>query len=198
MFYSALRPLLIESADELTQLDQVRHGFAETMQKQVKKMWAAKLGLVTFDDELFKSLMSLMIRSKVDFTIFFRELSTIPEQIFVLKKSFYVETSQQLDDQWLAWLNLWRREVISQNNSELADISVKMKQTNPKYTWREWLVAPAYQQAMKGDYSLVRELQEVLSHPYDEQSREVEAKFYQLKPKAFFNAGGVSHYSCSS
>jgi uncharacterized protein YdiU (UPF0061 family) len=46
-----------------------------------------------------------------------------------------------------------------------------MKQTNPKYTWREWLIVPAYQQAMQGDYTLVRELQEVLSHPYDEQSQ---------------------------
>jgi uncharacterized protein YdiU (UPF0061 family) len=73
-----------------------------------------------------------------------------------------------------------------------------MKQTNPKYAWREWLVVPVYQQATNGDYSLVRELQEVLSKPYDEQSKEVEAKYYQLKPNEFFNAGGISHYSCSS
>lgn len=208
MFYSALRPLLLEDKDTLAQLDQVRHGFAETMQKYVQKIWAAKLGLEAFDDELFKSLMSLMIRTNVDFTLFFRELSTIPEGISVLKKSFYDETSLQLEEQWQTWLSLWRHQVIvqnscAQNNSdqtvnELAEISAKMKQTNPKYTWREWLVAPAYQQAMKGDYSLVRELQEVFSNPYDEQSKEVEAKYYQLKPKAFFNAGGVSHYSCSS
>lgn len=198
MFYSALRPLLLEDADELAQLDQVRHGFADMMHKQVQIIWADKLGLAAFDDELFKSLMSLMIRTTVDFTIFFRELSTIPEHISALKKSFYVDSSQELDEQWQAWLNLWRRQIIVLNDSELAEISTKMKQTNPKYTWREWLVAPAYQQAMKGDYSLVRELQAVLNSPYDEQSMEVEAKYYQIKPKAFFNAGGVSHYSCSS
>ena len=198
MFYSALRPLLLEDAEASAQLDQIRHGFAEIIQKQVQKIWAAKLGLTTFDSELFKSLMSLMIRTTVDFTIFFRELSAIPEHISALKKSFYVESSPQLDEQWQAWLNLWRRQLIVQNDSELADISAKMKQTNPKYTWREWLVAPAYQQAMKGDYSLVRELQTVLNSPYDEQSMEVETKYYQIKPKVFFNAGGVSHYSCSS
>lgn len=208
MFYSALRPLLLEDADNLAQLDQIRHGFADMMHKQVQKIWAAKLGLTAFDDDLFKSLMSLMIRTTVDFTIFFRELSTIPEHMSALKKSFYVESSQELDEQWQTWLSRWRRQVVAQNNSaqnnsaqnnsELAEISAKMKQTNPKYTWREWLVAPAYQQAMKGDYSLVRELQAVLNCPYDEQSMEVEAKYYQIKPKAFFNAGGVSHYSCSS
>jgi uncharacterized protein YdiU (UPF0061 family) len=198
MFYSALRPLLLEDADALAQLDQVRHGFADMMQTQVQKIWAAKLGLTAFDDKLFKSLISLMIRTTVDYTIFFRELSTIPEHISALKKSFYVESSQELDEQWQAWLSLWRRQLIAQNDSELAEISTKMKQINPKYTWREWLVAPAYQQAMNGDYSLVRELQVVLNSPYDEQSMEVEAKYYQIKPKAFFNAGGVSHYSCSS
>ncbi len=213
MFYSALRPLLLEEADELAQLDQVRHSFTETMTKQVQKVWAAKLGLTAFDSELFKSLMSLMIRSQVDFTIFFRELSTLPEQVSALKKSFYIEISPQLEEQWQAWLNLWRRQLVDQTNSgqninvlnnsaphniELSEISAKMKQINPKYTWREWLVAPAYQQAMKGDYSLVRELQEVLNSPYEEQSMEVEAKYYQLKPKEYFNAGGISHYSCSS
>ena len=73
-----------------------------------------------------------------------------------------------------------------------------MKQTNPKYTWREWLVVPAYQQAMQGDYRLVKELQAVFSAPYDEQSQEVEDKYYRLRPSAFSDVGGVSHYSCSS
>lgn len=203
MFYKALRPLLLEDADELTQLDQVRQSFAETMQKQVQNVWASKLGLAEFDAELFKALMSLMIQSTADFTIFFRELSTLPETIAPLKTSFYDDISPQLETQWQAWLSLWRRQLIAQNNSgpnkrELSEISAEMKQVNPKYTWREWLVAPAYKQAMKGDYKLVRELQMVLSKPYDEQGTEVEAKYYQLKPKAFFNAGGVSHYSCSS
>ena len=41
-----------------------------------------------------------MTRSEVDYTIFFRELSHIPEDISALKKSFYVKTSQELDEQW--------------------------------------------------------------------------------------------------
>ena len=140
--------------------------------------------------------MQLMTHSEVDYTIFFRELSHIPEDISALKKSFYVKTSQQLDEQWESWLKSWRDLVI--NDGNLAEVSTNMKRTNPKYTWREWLIVTVYQQAMQGDYTLVKELQEVLSYPYDEQSQEVEDKYYRLKPKAFFNAGGVSHYSCSS
>ncbi len=140
--------------------------------------------------------MELMAKSKVDYAMFFRELSHIPEDISALKKSFYQEIPQQLDEQWQVWLKSWRDLVIKSGN--LAEISANMKQINPKYTWREWLIVPAYQQAMQGDYTLVRELQEVLSHPYDEQSQEVEDKYYRLKPDEFFKAGGVSHYSCSS
>jgi uncharacterized protein YdiU (UPF0061 family) len=58
------------------------------------------------------------------------------------------------------WDALWRGLI---DDGNLAEISTKMKQTNPKYTWREWLVIPAYQQAMQGDYRLVKELQAVFS-----------------------------------
>ena len=196
MFWKAVRPLLIEDAEALERFDHIRRGFAEAMQEQIQEMWAAKLGLSEFNPELFKTLMRLMIRSAVDYTIFFRELSNIPEDISALKKSFYVKTPQKLDEQWQSWLESWRDFVT--NDSNLAEISNKMKQTNPKYTWREWLIVPAYQQAMQGDYTLIRELQEVLSCPYDEQSLEIEDKYYRLRPEAFFHAGGVSHYSCSS
>lgn len=196
MFWTAVRPLLAEDTEALEHFDQVRHGFAEEMQKQIQKMWAAKLGLTEYNPKLLERLMQLMTHSEVDFTIFFRELSHIPEDISALEKSFYLKTSQQFDEQWQAWLESWRDLVIK--DGDLAEISASMKQTNPKYTWREWLIVPAYQQAMQGDYTLVRELQEVLSYPYDEQSQEVEDKYYRLKPRAFFNVGGVSHYSCSS
>ena len=73
-----------------------------------------------------------------------------------------------------------------------------MKLVNPKYILREWFVKPAYQQATTGDYTLIRELQSVMAHPYAEQSQEIEDKYYRLKPLEFFLMGGVSHLSCSS
>ena len=108
----------------------------------------------------------------------------------------------QLEHKWQSWLEQWRNAVL--DNQKEAFVVSKMKQTNPKYTWREWLVVPAYQQAMQscsdgsGNYDLVKELQQVLTHPYDEQTPEVEGKFYRQKPAEYFHAGGVSHYSCSS
>jgi uncharacterized protein YdiU (UPF0061 family) len=196
MFWTALRPLLEDHSEALEKFDAIRHEFPSVMQAEMDKMWAAKLGLNTFDSDLFRQLMTLMLKSSADYTIVFRELSNIPETIEPLKKSFYKKTPPPLEEQWTRWLEKWKALVSAGHNLE--DLSQQMKRVNPKYIWREWLVAPAYQQAMQGDYKLVRELQEVLCNPFDEQSKEVEDKYYRLRPQAFFEAGGVSHYSCSS
>ena len=132
MFWKAVRALLADNADALEHFDQVRHSFTETMEKQLQAMWAAKLGLTEYHPQLFTTLMELMIESEVDYTIFFRELSNMPETISGLKKSFYGKTSRQLDDQWQSWLESWHDLVNQRDN--VAEISAKMKQTNPKYT----------------------------------------------------------------
>jgi uncharacterized protein YdiU (UPF0061 family) len=121
MFWTAVRLLLAEDTEALEHFDYVRHGFAEEMQKQLQKMWAAKLGLTEYNPQVFKKLMQLMTHSEVDYTIFFRELSHIPEDVSALKKSFYVKTSQQIDEQWQSWLESWHDLIIKGGN--LADIS---------------------------------------------------------------------------
>jgi uncharacterized protein YdiU (UPF0061 family) len=139
-----------------------------------------------------------MIKSHVDYTIFFRELSKIPTEVSDLSACFYAQLSEELELAWNQWLKSWRELLSSAGEKSLEDASRQMKQVNPKYTWREWLIVPAYEQAQKGDFSLIHELQSILVNPYDEQSEEVEAKYYQLRPMEYFAAGGVSHYSCSS
>ncbi len=197
MFWAAVRPLLTDNKKALESLDQSRESFTEAMNQEMENMWTKKLGLTRYDPTLVNKLLKLMVLSKVDYTIFFRKLSHIPTQLSVLKESFYMPSSEQVDAQWEGWLTLWR-DRIPANRSELRVTSENMKRTNPKYTWREWLIEPAYKKAEEGDYSLIKDLQIVFNNPYDEQSVETEAKYYRLKPKKFFNIGGISHYSCSS
>ncbi|MCE2593441.1 protein adenylyltransferase SelO family protein [Motilimonas cestriensis] len=197
MLWTALRPLLAQDEQALAQLDDVRRGFKDEIQQQCQSMWAAKLGSSEFHPELFGQLMQLMIQTKVDYTIFFRELSHIPNDISSLKKSFYLPTSAEQDKQWQHWLDQWLN-LLANEKQDLKTIASNMKRTNPKYTWREWLVAPAYQQAMRGDYSLIEELKQVFSAPYGEQTKAIEEKYYRLRPQEYFRAGGISHYSCSS
>ena len=196
MFWKAIRQLITDDAAALKQLDEICDGFKQTINTTIQQMWAEKLGLIHYNESLVNELFQLMVQTKVDFTIFFRELCKIPNDLSALKTSFYASMPTHLEPQWQSWLQSWNELIQASGNP--TEIAEKMKRVNPKYTWREWLIAPAYQQAKQGNYALVKELQEVFSHPYEEQSQAIEEKYYRLKPDQYFNAGGISHYSCSS
>ncbi len=204
MFVKSLRPLLQENRDCLAQLDGIQDGFAGAMAAALEAMWAAKLGLPSYDAELVQELLQLLASSRADTTRAFRRLSelaahpaaAIPEQLSALKQSFYLPSSEELDSQWSRWLERWGAVITAQGDPPAT--AAAMKAVNPAITWREWLVAPAYEQAALGDFTLIRELQALFSRPYEAPAPELAARYDRLKPREFFQAGGVSHYSCSS
>lgn len=195
-FCSTLEPLLASDVDAQAELEDIRSAFSAEMEYKLNAMWAAKLGLVEVESEFVLQLLKTMAKTSVDYTLFFRELSSLPNAFENLLKCFYHRPNGERLAQWQSWFKTWRQRI--EHQGDMAGIAAQMKRVNPKYAWREWLVVPAYQQAMQGNYSLIAELQQVFSDPYGEQSSDVESKYYQLKPAQFFNAGGVSHYSCSS
>ncbi|MGB5582796.1 MAG: protein adenylyltransferase SelO family protein, partial [Gammaproteobacteria bacterium] len=97
MFCTALMPLLESDDTAMRELEEIRSGFAKVMQTQMEKMLAAKLGLGTFNAALFSELATLMLQTSVDYTLFFRELSSIPDDIGPLKKSFYSDLNEEMD-----------------------------------------------------------------------------------------------------
>lgn len=196
MFCLALEPLFETAPEALTKLEAIRAEFWPMMEQKLETMWASKLGLKAFDASLLADLMQLITQTPVDYTLFFRELSTVPTDFSSLHKCFYAPPVEEQQVKWNAWFQTWRALATADNDQ--ASLSAQMKRVNPKYTWREWLIVPAYQQAEEGDYTLIHQLQEVLAAPYDEQSKEIEEQYYRLRPAQLFGLGGVSHYSCSS
>ncbi|MFZ9713749.1 MAG: protein adenylyltransferase SelO family protein, partial [Vulcanococcus sp.] len=184
MFCKSLRPLLEDSPEELSELEAIEAGFAEAMQQELEQMWARKLGLKQPEPDLLNALFGLMLSSKVDFTLFFRRLSEIPADVSGLTPSFYLPSSEELDDRWNQWLERWRQLI-----GDPDETSAAMKQVNPAITWREWLIAPAYEQAAEGNNQRIQELQELFSTPYAEPSPELAATYDRLRPREFFNAG---------
>ncbi|MBL4730611.1 MAG: YdiU family protein [Sulfurimonas sp.] len=197
VFCIALLPLLQSHENELFELEEIRDDFSKVMQEQMQMMWASKLGLETFDKSLFKELETLMVETSVDYTIFFRELSMLPENIEPLKKSFYNSIDEGIQKRWLEWFRKWKL-LNSSSSKSREELSTEMKLINPRYTLREWFLVPAYKQATQGEYTLIREMQEVMTEPYSKQSKDVEKKYYSLKPSKFFEIAGISHISCSS
>jgi len=200
-FCKALEPLLESHPEHLRLLGRTARGFAQVMQREMEQMWAGKLGLERYDAPLFEELTGLMTETSVDYTIFFRELSELPDVFDALKKSFYKSTvDEALLKRWERWFEAWSARVSANAVSQEAReaLSREMKRVNPKYTLREWLLVPAYRKAAAGEYARIHEMQEVMTKPYDEQSKAVEENYYGLKPSELFEIAGISHVSCSS
>jgi len=196
MFCKSLRPLLQENDSAIAELDAIEAGFADVMAEALDAMWSRKLGLPGYNSELVNELLALMLQSKLDYTSFFHLLSQLPEDVEPLKASFYVPSSAELDQQWQGWLQRWHAEIAKAGDPSA--VRNTMQQANPAITWREWLIAPAYQQAAEGNNTLVHELQALFNTPYQEPEAELKARYDRLRPREYFSAGGISHYSCSS
>lgn len=198
-FCSALKPLLSLNPKVLEELEKIENNFSKVMQEKMQMMWANKLGLRKFDVELFEELINLMIETKVDYTIFFRELSNIAYNMSSLEKSFYGNLSNEtMKARWNSWLEIWKTKININDEESKQKLSKQMKLTNPKYTLREWHLVWAYQEAQNGNYEPIYELQKIMTKPYEEQTKEIEEKYYSKKPSDYFGIAGISHVSCSS
>jgi uncharacterized protein YdiU (UPF0061 family) len=198
--WSGLQP---EQRRALTELHE---GFAEAMRDELLDMWAAKLGLPSASLPLVQQLMGLLQRSRVDYTIFFRRLCDLPRTLDPLREAFYpprpsgwVWKKESVDEEaWASWLTDWRSALALGSDRSAEQVGQQMRRVNPMYVLREWHLVPAYQAAAEGDHELVRQLQAVMTRPYDEQGDDTVEAYFARKPEAYFGQGGVSHMSCSS
>ena len=200
MFIKSLQQAVTSNNKTIETLEKIKSDFPKVMKSKMDKMWADKLGLDKFDEGLFNELIMLMVETPLDYTIFFRELSCIPEDLNELMKSFYIKEfkDKSILENWETWLNKWKEAINVSSKEQQDKLSKKMKTINPKYTLREWFLVPAYEAANSGNYSLIYELQEIMSKPYEEQSQDIENRYYRLKAIEHFDIAGISHVSCSS
>ncbi|MCH2055918.1 MAG: protein adenylyltransferase SelO family protein [Thalassotalea sp.] len=196
-FCSALEPLIKDDEAVLEKLEDIRQSFLGFIEQKCQIMWASKLGMDDYDSALFVSLIELMVDSSAEYNMLFRQLCSLPTKVSDIEKALYKPAVDKLADRWNEWLARWHN-ALEKNALDKNLISERMKRVNPKFTWREWQIVPAYQQASEGEYDLVRKLQQILTSPYDEQSEDITNDSYRLRPPEFIYAGGVSHYSCSS
>ncbi|MBP6277677.1 MAG: YdiU family protein, partial [Limnohabitans sp.] len=119
---------------------------------------------------LVEDLMQLMATEKVDFTLFWRQLSQA-----VLRQS---QANAVTDANWspvtdlvldrprlLAWLE---RYTARAGQTHLASMGPRMLRTNPKFVLRNHLAEVAIRQAKAGDFSEIDTLYNLLQSPFDE------------------------------
>jgi uncharacterized protein YdiU (UPF0061 family) len=198
---NALFPL-IEDAEPLQNiLDTFRTDYL----RDYHKMMCAKLGLYEFDvvEETFiTELTKQMQVSEIDFTLFFRELSTAKLVDFetfwkIVKATTYLQEDliENRKGQWEQWFKTYDSLLKAEGIAPVMRHN-KMKQINPKYVLRNYMAQLAIEDAEKGNYSLINELYEMLSKPYDEQPENV--KWYAKRPDWAKHKIGSSQLSCSS
>ena len=206
---NAIYPL-IKDADLLNAALDV---YAKTFQQGWQDMMVEKLGFsgahVEEEQKLVNELQEILELVETDMTIFYRQLAKLDihlnsvdtvsneELIAELMPSYYVP--EQLTEQYKERISLWLRTYIKRlrlDNRSNEERRAQMNAVNPKYVLRNYMAQLAIDKSEQGDHSLVRELLELLRHPYDEQPDKEE--YYQKRPDWARNRAGCSMLSCSS
>ena len=201
---------LIEAVEPLQEALAV---YVDTYRKSWKAMMAGKLGLNAFepgtDDALIKDLLILLPLVETDMTIFFRRLARVDIHTgsshdivdgdipAPLMEAYYV--SEQLTESYRRRMGDWLQRYIrraSRDNLPKKIRTRRMNAVNPKYVLRNYMAQLAIDRAEKGDFSLVRDLLELVRHPYDAQPDKED--FAAKRPDWARHRPGCSMLSCSS
>lgn len=193
--------LSIEVKDTAT-LTEMLGIYDNTFRQDFQQLFARKLGLNAWhasDEALLEALFALLHQAQIDMTLFFRRLSALdPSQepaSFIFEMSYNSALAQKTLPQWDSWFQKWRSRLRS-DNRPLAVQQGQMKANNPCYVLRNYLAQEAIDAAYQGDFAPLRELQELLQRPYEEQSGK--EKFARKRPEWAKHAPGCSMLSCSS
>ncbi len=202
---NAIFPLI----NQAEPLQQILNDYAVDFQQQWLAMMQTKLGLLTThkdDLSLILALEELLSRIETDMTIFYRQLAKIPIEQELLKDNawfhyfehcYYVaeQVSEDYLEDFSQWLAAYFDRIKLDQSSQEQRVSL-MNSVNPNYVLRNYLAQQAIDKAELGDYSEIKRLQKILSHPYDEQPNFQE--YAQKRPAWAKNKAGCGMLSCSS
>ncbi|WP_456363304.1 protein adenylyltransferase SelO [Priestia aryabhattai] len=159
-FAEALLPLLDQDIEKAVEIAQ---NAVTEFPKLYRENWLAgmqaKLGLFNEekeDEALFQELLTMMKTYKADYTNTFRALTFNKPG-----KSDLFES-----EEFAQWQELWQKRLGRQKQSK-AESEELMKHNNPAVIPRNHRVEAALDAAQKGDYSVMEDLLEVLSSPYE-------------------------------
>ena len=153
-----------------------------------RALMAAKLGLLEYrddDEQLLNSLLELLQKNAVDYSLFFRQLCTFSATDQSVRDHFIDRDAFDL------WAEQYLQRLVQQPLTDQQRCA-KMLRTNPKYVLRNYMAQAAIEKAQQGDYSEVNLLLRVLQNPFDEHP---EAEKYAGLPPDWADHISVS---CSS
>lgn len=197
---SALYPLI----NETSPFEKILNEVKQTYPQNFTNMMCAKLGIKDLPlskNILIFNLIENFKKSEIDYTIFFRSLIDVnatdePEIAYnKIKFAFYKEPSDEVKEEWRQWFLQYQNAMVNHVPSS-EDRRKLMKMSNPKYVLRNYMAQLAIDAASNGDYTLIEELQLLLTQPYEEQPGF--QNWFAKRPEWAKTKVGCSMLSCSS
>lgn len=185
---SAVSPIFEDTSRALAAIEVYKTEFHRCWALQLK----AKLGLdrpASIDEDLSRDWLKLLAQQRADFTLAFRALSGVQRDQESLPSAL---SDLFVDREALkVWVDRYRARLKEEHDTDEVR-ALRMNRTNPKFVLRNHLAEIAIQSARDGDFSEVRRLSNVLSHPFDDQP---EAAAYAAVPPSWAQELEIS---CSS
>ncbi len=175
-FAESLLPLLHPEPETALQIAQEAiDGFEDIWHKKYYKMMLLKLGIENASPEnysLVNELLALMSLLKLDYTNTF----------FALSQNQFEEGNPMMNsDEFKNWLENWKSLI--HNSTGMAQAQKIMKENNPAFVPRNYLVEKALEKAAEGDFTKFEQLLKVLQNPYQYQEN---LKHFTLPPPEEF------------
>jgi uncharacterized protein YdiU (UPF0061 family) len=151
--------------------------------KQYQALWdtgmSKKLGLKNAPTDLVNDLLQMLHTQSVDYTQFFRSLSSVINGDASAARNSFINI-----EQYDAWESRWK-ELLDHETPSLNEIAISMNQINPIYIARNHLVEEALAAATEGDLAPTLQLLEVIQQPFNE--RYGLERFAQPAPSEYKN-----------
>ncbi len=166
-------------------------GYGPAYAAESVRLWRAKLGLATAQDDdptLINRWLTLLHRTRADFTLSFRRLSSVASQ----DSRPHAGRDHSADPVgYDAWINDYRARLVQEHSVD-SERALRMDAVNPLYVLRNHLAQAVIEQAQAGDASGIDVLRRVLAQPFTEQAG---AEAYAAEPPPHLRHIAVS---CSS
>lgn len=160
-FAESLLPLLHPEPETALKLAQEAiDEFEDIWHKKFYKMMLLKIGIENASPEnysLVNELLALMKVLKLDYTNTF----------FALSQDQFEEGSSMNNVEFKNWLENWKSLI--DNSTGMAQAQKIMKEFNPAFIPRNYLVEEALEKAAEGDFTKFDQLLKVLQNPYQYQ-----------------------------
>jgi uncharacterized protein YdiU (UPF0061 family) len=164
----ALGQAMVSLIGSVEETQEALSVYTPSFDSKMAVLWNAKLGLRSTefgDSELVESLLTILARSRVDFSLFFRRLSSLkldnPSLDSAVRDLFLDRSSFD------AWAINYRQR-LNRESSVDSERKVAMDKVNPNYVLRNYLAQVAIEKAQEKDFSEIEKLLKLLENPFDD------------------------------